>query len=47
MLGTGETASTLDSVLHSVRPIFAAAIAIVIGEMTSWGIHRLRGDARA
>ncbi len=47
MLGTGGSADTMQSVLHAVRPIFAAAIAIVVGELTSWVVRRLRGDAKS
>jgi YjbE family integral membrane protein len=47
MLGTGGSADTMQSVLHAVRPIFAAAIAIVVGELTSWVVRRLRGDAES
>ena len=47
LLGTGGTADTMKSVLHAARPIFAAAIAIVVGELTSWIVRRLRGGGKS
>jgi len=47
LLGTGGSADAAHSVLHAVRPIFAAAIAVVVGELTSWVVHRLRGEAES
>jgi YjbE family integral membrane protein len=39
-----EVDATL-SVLHAVRPIFAAAIAVAIGEVVAWLVRRARSDA--
>jgi YjbE family integral membrane protein len=46
-LGTVQSPDAAQSIMHSVRPIFAAAIAIVVGELTSWLVHRARGTARS
>jgi predicted tellurium resistance membrane protein TerC len=46
-LGTVQSPDAAQSIMHSIRPIFAAAIAIVVGELTSWLVHRARGTARS
>jgi hypothetical protein len=35
------------STLHAVRPIFAAAIAVAIGEVVAWAARRVKGDIAA
>jgi YjbE family integral membrane protein len=41
--GAAEPVDVSLAVLHGVRPIFAAAIAVVIGEVVSWLTRRSRG----
>jgi YjbE family integral membrane protein len=45
LLGVGDTPDTAQSVLHSVQPVFAAAIAIVFGELAAWAVRRVRAPA--
>ncbi|MPY76814.1 MAG: YjbE family putative metal transport protein [Alphaproteobacteria bacterium] len=47
LLGVGESIDTARSVLHSVQPVFAAAIAIVFGEVTAWAVRRLRAPSES
>jgi YjbE family integral membrane protein len=35
------------SALNAIRPIFAAAIAVAIGEVVAWGMRRMRGEMPA
>jgi YjbE family integral membrane protein len=43
----GEEVDATLSILHAVRPIFAAAIAVAIGEVVAWLVRRARSDAAA
>jgi hypothetical protein len=43
----GVEADASLSALHAVRPIFAAAIAVAIGELVAWAARRVRGATTA
>jgi YjbE family integral membrane protein len=43
----GHEADVILSTLHAVRPIFAAAIAVAIGEVVAWAARRVRGITAA
>ena len=47
LIGAGAPGDTMHSILHAVRPIFVAAIAIVVGELTSWIVRRRRGVGKS
>ena len=37
---------TLASILQGLRPIFAAVIAIALGEVVAWVVRRMRGPSQ-
>lgn len=45
--GTPEGDGTVMQVMHGLRPIFAAAIAIVLGEAAAWVVRRVRAGTPA
>lgn len=47
LVGGVETVDTAQTVLKSVQPVFAAAIAIVVGELTAWAVRRMRGPVES
>jgi hypothetical protein len=39
----GQEVDATVSALNAIRPIFAAAIAIAVGEVVAWAVRRVRG----
>jgi YjbE family integral membrane protein len=44
---TADAETVADQVLHGLRPVFAAVVAIIAGEAVAWVMRRLRGPASA